>query len=179
MTAYATVESPVGELLLVGEETKAARGKVALTSVSMPGQRDAPAVRAGWRRDQQAFAEATRQLATYFAGELTVFDLELAPRGTGFQHRVWRALDAIRYGTTTTYGRLAAGLGVPPDKAPAVGAAVAANPLLIVRPCHRVVGADGTMRGYAGGVRRKQQLLAHEGALLSAAAPPAAFSGDG
>jgi len=71
----------------------------------------------------------------------------------------------VRYGTTITYGELAAQLGVPPDRVVALGAAVGANPLLIVRPCHRVVGADGTMRGYAGGVERKQWLLVHEGAL--------------
>ena len=91
---------------------------------------------------------------------------ELAPRGTAFQQRIWRALDSVRYGTTVTYGQLAAQLGVPRDRIQALGAAIGANPLAIIRPCHRVIGADGTMRGYAGGVERKQQLLAHEGALL-------------
>jgi len=92
---------------------------------------------------------------------------ELAPRGTAFQQRVWRALGSVRYGTTVTYGQLAAQLGVPRDRIQALGAAIGANPLAIIRPCHRVIGSDGTMRGYAGGVERKQQLLAHEGALLS------------
>ena len=163
MTVYTTMESPVGVLLLAGQKT--ADG-VALTSVSMDGQRYAPAVRDDWRRDPDAFAEVVRQLTAYFAGELTQFRLELAPRGTAFQQRVWRALDAVRYGTTVTYGQLAAQLGVPRDRIQALGAAIGANPLAIIRPCHRVIGSDGTMRGYAGGVERKQQLLAHEGALL-------------
>ena len=165
MTIYTRMPSPVGELLLTGEPGP---GGPVLTSVSMAGQRSAPAVRDGWRRDPEAFAGVIAQLTAYFAGKLTVFDLDMAPRGTQFQHRVWRALDAVRYGTTITYGQLAAQLGIPRDRIQALGAAVAANPLLIVRPCHRVIGADGTMRGYAGGTERKQQLLAHEGALLGA-----------
>jgi methylated-DNA-[protein]-cysteine S-methyltransferase len=162
MTVYTRMPSPVGELLLAGQPGP---DGLALTSVSMAGQRSAARPSDGWRRDPEAFAEVARQLSAYFAGELTVFDLHLAPRGTQFQQRVWRALDSIRYGTTTTYGRLAAQLGVPPERTVAVGAAVGANPLLIVRPCHRVIGADGTMRGYAGGTERKQQLLVLEGAL--------------
>jgi methylated-DNA-[protein]-cysteine S-methyltransferase len=152
----------MGELLLVGEETSSG---VTLTSVSMPGQRNAHAIRAGWRRAPEAFGEVIRQLDAYFAGELTTFDLDLAPRGTEFQLRVWHALDSIRYGTTISYGELAGYLGVPRDRIQALGAAIAANPLLIICPCHRVIGADGSMRGYAGGTERKQQLLVHEGAL--------------
>jgi methylated-DNA-[protein]-cysteine S-methyltransferase len=163
MNIYTTMESPVGELQLVGRERD---GGVTLTSVTMAGSRNAPAVQDGWRRDPAAFAEVIRQLTAYFAGELTVFRLDLAPRGTEFQQRIWNALDSIAYGTTITYGQLAAQLGVPRDRIQALGAAIGANPLAIIRPCHRVVGADGTMRGYAGGVARKQQLLAHEGALL-------------
>jgi methylated-DNA-[protein]-cysteine S-methyltransferase len=164
MTSYTTLDSPVGELLLAGQETT---DGVALTSVSMTGQRGPRSARPGdgWHRDPALFAGAIAQLDAYFGGDLAVFDLELAPRGTGFQHRVWRALDSIRYGTTITYGELAAYLGVPRDRIQAVGAAVGANPLLIIRPCHRVIGADGTMRGYVGGVERKQWLLVHEGAL--------------
>ena len=162
MSIYLTLDSPVGKLLLVGDETP--RG-VALTSLSMTGQRYAPSIGPDWKPAPGAFADVTRQLGAYFAGELTAFDLELAPRGTPFQQRIWRALDSVRYGTTTTYGELAAQLGIPPDRVVALGAAIGANPLLIVRPCHRVVGADGTMRGYAGGVERKQWLLVHEGAL--------------
>ena len=163
MNVYITMKSPVGELLLIGRPS---RDGVTLTSVTMAGQRYAPEVRDDWRRDPVAFAEVTRQLTEYFAGERRVFSLDLAPRGTEFQQRVWQALDSVRYGTTTTYGRLAAQLGVPRDRIQALGAAIGANPLAIIRPCHRVIGSDGGMRGYAGGVERKQQLLAHEGALL-------------
>jgi methylated-DNA-[protein]-cysteine S-methyltransferase len=165
MTVYTTMASPVGELLLAGRRTA---GGVALTSVSMDGQRGAPAVRDGWSHDPGAFAEVIRQLTAYFASELTTFTLDLAPHGTDFQQRVWLALDSIRYGTTTTYGQLAAQLGVPRGRIQALGAAIGANPLAIIRPCHRVIGSDARLRGYAGGVERKQQLLAHEGVLLGA-----------
>src|SRR6516164_11555959 len=161
MTIYQTMDSPVGDLLLVGDPTE---DGVTLTSLSMTGYSDA-APQPGWQRAPESFADVTRQLEAYFAGELTAFDLDLAPRGTPFQQRIWRALDSVRYGTTITYGELAAQLGVPRDRIVALGAAVGANPLLIIRPCHRVIGADGTMRGYAGGVERKQWLLVHEGAL--------------
>jgi methylated-DNA-[protein]-cysteine S-methyltransferase len=163
MNTYMTLDSPVGELLLVGEET--AHG-VALTSLTMTGQHNAPQPQPEWQLAPGSLADVTRQLEAYFADQLTAFDLDLARRGTPFQQRIWRALDSVRYGTTITYGELAAQLGIPPDRVVALGAAVGANPLLIVRPCHRVVGADGTMRGYAGGVERKQWLLSHEGALL-------------
>jgi len=163
MSIYQTQSSPIGELLLVGEPAE--RG-VALTSVSMTGQRYAPVPRDDWRPAPGAFADVTRQLEAYFAGELTAFDLDLAPRGTPFQERIWQALDSVRYGSTITYGELAAQLGVPRDRIVALGAAIGANPLLIIRPCHRVIGADGTMRGYAGGVERKQWLLRLEGVLL-------------
>ena len=162
MTIYLTLDSPVGELLLAGERTW---DGVTLTSLSMTGQRSAPAIGPDWKLAPTAFADVTRQLEAYFAGRLTAFHLDLATDGTLFQQRIWRALDSVRYGTTITYGELAAQLGIPPDRVVALGAAVGANPLLIVRPCHRVVGADGTMRGYAGGVERKQWLLVHEGAL--------------
>jgi methylated-DNA-[protein]-cysteine S-methyltransferase len=165
MNVYTTMQSPVGELLLVGRRSN---GGVALTSVTMAGQRGVPAVRDGWQPDPAVFAEVIRQLTAYFAGELTAFSLELAPRGTEFQQRIWRALDSVPYGTTVSYGQLAARLGVPRDRIQALGAAIGANPLAIIRPCHRVIGSDGGMRGYAGGVQRKQQLLVHEGALLGA-----------
>ena len=163
MNIYTTMESPVGELLLVGHPSPSG---VTLASVTMAGSRNVPAVQDGWRRDPDAFAEVVRQLTAYFAGELTVFRLDLAPQGTEFQQRIWNALDSVAYGTTVTYGQLAAQLGVPRDRIQALGAATGANPLAIIRPCHRVIGSDGSMRGYAGGVERKQQLLTHEGALL-------------
>src|SRR5579862_2248805 len=144
MTSYTTMPSPVGDLLLTGEPTPAG---VTLASVSMTGQRSAPRPGAGWRPDPDAFAEVIGQLQDYFAGERTSFRLALAARGTPFQQRIWQALDSVHYGTTITYGELAAQLGVPPDRVVALGAAVGANPLLIVRPCHRVIGAGGAMRG--------------------------------
>lgn len=161
-TTYTTSLGTVGELLLVGERSP---GGVALTSVSTPGARNAPVPQADWEQDADAFADVVRQLDAYFAGEPVVFTMEFAPRGTDFQQRVWRELDSIPYGTTTTYGALAARLALPRERIQALGTAIGANPLLIVRPCHRVIGADGSMRGYAGGVERKHSLLVHEGAL--------------
>jgi methylated-DNA-[protein]-cysteine S-methyltransferase len=155
MTAYTTWNSPVGTLLLVGD------GR-ALVSVSFA---DNGAVDPDWRRDDAMFADEIRQLEQYFAGERIVFDLDRAPRGTPFQRRVWAAVDAVPYGATVSYGELGRRVGAPPDRIRAVGAAVGANPLLIVRPCHRVVGADGALTGYAGGLSRKRELLTHEGAL--------------
>jgi methylated-DNA-[protein]-cysteine S-methyltransferase len=102
---------------------------------------------------------ARDQLAAYFAGALREFDLPLAPRGTAFQHRVWDHLLTIGWGATTTYGAIAAALGMPPGASRAVGAANGANPLPVVVPCHRVIGADGTLTGYAGGLDRKALLL--------------------
>jgi methylated-DNA-[protein]-cysteine S-methyltransferase len=165
MTAYTTIDSPLGELLLVGEESATAKGGAALTSLSMPDQKNAPAIQPGWRRDPSGFAEITRQLMAYFAGELTAFDIEFTPSGSAFQQRVWCVLEEIPYGSSTTYGKLAEQIGVPRERIQALGAAIGANPLLLVRPCHRVIGADGTMRGYAGGVDRKVRLLTHEGVL--------------
>ncbi|MFB7510323.1 methylated-DNA--[protein]-cysteine S-methyltransferase [Streptomyces broussonetiae] len=160
-TVHTVHPSPLGDLLLTG--TVSAAG-LALTSLTLPGQRGAPAVRAE-DRDDAPFAVAHRQLEVYFSGRPTRFDLSLAPVGTPFQQAVWQALDDIPHGTTTTYGVLAARLGVPRAELRAVGRALGANPLLLVRPCHRVIGADGSMRGYAGGVARKVWLLTHEGAL--------------
>ncbi|MEU3465670.1 methylated-DNA--[protein]-cysteine S-methyltransferase [Streptomyces sp. NPDC006733] len=165
MKLYSIADSPLGDLLLVGEASATARGGIAIESLSMPGQKGAATVQDGWQRDDEAFADVTRQLRAYFYGSAKTFDLEFAAGGTAFQQRVWRALDDIPYGTTTTYGRLAEHLGVERAEIRAVGAAIGANPLLLVRPCHRVIGADGSLRGYAGGVGRKQDLLIHEGAL--------------
>ncbi|CAL9367091.1 methylated-DNA--[protein]-cysteine S-methyltransferase [Streptomyces sp. Tu 3180] len=162
MTLWSTIASPLGDLLLVGERTD---GQVTLTSLSMPGGRNTPAVRSDWLHDPEALADVSRQVAAYFAGELTRFDIRFTPTGTDFQQRVWRALEDIPFGTSTTYGELAEQLGVPRQGIQAVGAAIGANPLLLVRPCHRVIGADGTMRGYAAGVERKVWLLTHEGVL--------------
>jgi methylated-DNA-[protein]-cysteine S-methyltransferase len=156
MTACTTMTSPLGDLHLVGEET--ADG-ITLTSVSIAGE-SAP------DRHPEALAGVVRQLEAYFAGELTRFDIRFTRSGTDFQERIWDALDEIPYGTTTTYGALAQQLGLPRERVQALGAAIGANPLLLVRPCHRVIGSDGSMRGYAAGVERKVQLLTHEGAIL-------------
>ncbi|MER7808304.1 methylated-DNA--[protein]-cysteine S-methyltransferase [Streptomyces sp900116325] len=164
MRVHTVIDSPLGRLLLVGEESGTAPGGTAITSLSVQGLKRAPVVRKG-QHDEAAFAEAERQIRAYFAGELTMFQLEFTPSGTQFQQQVWGALDAIPYGATTTYGKLTEGLGLPRERVQAVGGAIGANPLLLVRPCHRVIGADGSMRGYAGGVERKVQLLTHEGAL--------------
>ncbi|OIJ68900.1 methylated-DNA--[protein]-cysteine S-methyltransferase [Streptomyces mangrovisoli] len=156
---YTTLSSPLGELLLTGEERP---GGTVLTSVSFPAP---PAAPPPARRADGAFAAAVEQLRGYLAGDRTRFELPLAAPGSEFQQRVWAALDDIPYGTTTTYGALARRLDVPCGQVRAVGAALGANPLLLVRPCHRVIGADGSMRGYAAGVDRKVRLLTLEGAL--------------
>ncbi|WP_431042999.1 methylated-DNA--[protein]-cysteine S-methyltransferase [Streptomyces sp. P1-3] len=165
MTVYTTVDSPVGELLLVGEESSGATGGVALASLSMPEQKGGVVVREGWRRAPEAFAEVRRQLSAYFDGTLTGFTLTCTDQGTDFQRKVWAALEDIPYGTTTSYGQLAERAGISRAAVRALGAAIGANPLLLVRPCHRVIGADGSLTGYAAGLERKRQLLAHEGAL--------------
>ncbi|MGP4111225.1 methylated-DNA--[protein]-cysteine S-methyltransferase [Streptomyces sp. 4N509B] len=158
-TLYTTHPSPLGELLLAAPEPGT------LASVTVPGQKGGARVAAGWRRDPAAFGEAVRQLDAYFAGELREFTLPLAARGSDFRERVWAALDRVPYGRTLTYGELAALAGLPARSARAVGGAVGANPLTVVRPCHRVVGANGALTGYAGGLDRKRRLLALEGVL--------------
>ncbi|WP_329590026.1 methylated-DNA--[protein]-cysteine S-methyltransferase [Streptomyces sp. NBC_01005] len=162
MTMYATVDSPLGELLLVGEETT---GGVALASLSLPGQKGAAVVQDGWVRAPEAFAGVAAQLREYFAGRLTRFDIEYTDGlGTDFQRRVWSALDAVPYGETVSYGQIAERVGSAGAGVRAVGTAIGRNPLLVVRPCHRVIGSDGALRGYAGGLERKERLLRLEGA---------------
>ncbi|MFD8686723.1 methylated-DNA--[protein]-cysteine S-methyltransferase [Streptomyces sp. NPDC059651] len=165
MTACTTISSPVGDLFLVGEESGTAPGGTALTSLSMPGQRRVPVVRGGGRRDPGAFAVIAAQIGAYFDGELDCFDIEFTVSGSDFQQRVWAAVEEIPYGTSTTYGALAARLGMARADVRALGGAIGANPLLLVRPCHRVVGADGSMKGYAGGLEAKRHLLTLEGVL--------------
>ncbi|MEV1024798.1 methylated-DNA--[protein]-cysteine S-methyltransferase [Streptomyces sp. NPDC050264] len=157
-----TVGSPLGELLLTADADGA------LTSLSVPGQKGGRTVRDlgdGWVREPARFGEVTRQLDAYFAGELKEFDLKLRPAGTEFRRRVWDALDGVPYGVTTSYGAVAARIGASRAAVRAVGGAIGANPLLIVRPCHRVIGADGALTGYAGGLERKVRLLTLEGSL--------------
>ncbi|MFE6976552.1 methylated-DNA--[protein]-cysteine S-methyltransferase [Streptomyces sp. NPDC057682] len=170
MTLYTTVDSPLGELLLVGEEAVRAAGSaagVALVSLSVPGQRGGAVVEDGWVRDPEAFAAVAAQLREYFEGRRTRFDLVYAAgRGTEFQRRVWAALEAVPYGETVSYGQIAERVGSSGAGVRAVGTAIGRNPLLVVRPCHRVIGADGALRGYAGGLERKERLLGLEGALV-------------
>ncbi|MBL1084070.1 methylated-DNA--[protein]-cysteine S-methyltransferase [Streptomyces actinomycinicus] len=161
MTAeyYTRLDSPVGRLLLTADADGA------LTSLSVPGQKGRRAVQDGWLPDAGPFRAAAQQLAAYFAGELKEFRLPLSAHGTEFRERVWAALDELPYGATTAYGEIAARIGAPRAAVRAVGTAIGANPLLIVRPCHRVIGANGSMTGYAGGIERKVWLLTLEGAL--------------
>ncbi len=147
------LHSPVGELLLLANP----RG---LCGLHMEIQRYPPAP-ADWRSDEARFAEARRQLAAYFAGELREFDLPLSPEATPFQRRVWDELVRIPFGQTTSYGKLAHRLG-DIKASRAVGLANGRNPISIVVPCHRVVGSKGALTGYAGGLERKRWLLDHE-----------------
>ncbi|MFJ8231780.1 methylated-DNA--[protein]-cysteine S-methyltransferase [Streptomyces sp. NPDC094448] len=164
---WASLDSPLGELLLVGVESAAAPGGTALVSLSLPEQKGAATVQEGWRHEPGAFTEIAAQLAAYFDGRLTGFAVEYADEGTDFQRRVWRAVDAVPHGTTTTYGEIARQIGASGAAVRAVGTAIGRNPLLVVRPCHRIVGADGGLRGYAAGLERKEHLLVLEGAPVS------------
>ncbi|MEW2167378.1 methylated-DNA--[protein]-cysteine S-methyltransferase [Streptomyces sp. NPDC007084] len=159
MTVYTTMDSPLGRLLLVGEASATAKGGTALAALSLPGQKNGAAVQDGWRADPDAFREIEAQLRSYFAGGLTSFDIEYVPGGSDFRRRVWKALEDIPYGTTLSYGEITARIGAPRAAVRAVGTAIGANPLLVVRPCHRVIGANGALTGYAAGLERKRLLL--------------------
>jgi len=151
---YSVFESPVGPLTIAGDGDR-------LHLIAFPSDRYAAQRTESWRRDDALFAEPVRQLRAYFAGDLTRFDLPLRFAGTEFQNRVWRALTDIPYGETLSYGDLAQRIGKP-TASRAVGAANGANPLPIVVPCHRVIGADRSLTGFGGGVEVKRFLLDHE-----------------
>lgn len=151
---YGHAASPVGPLLL----TARADG---LAGIYLNPQRGGPVPADGWLEDESRFDRARRQLDEYFAGDRRSFDLRLAPRGSPFQLAVWAALCEIPYGETCSYGELARRIGAP-GAARAVGGANNRNPLAIVVPCHRVIGADGSLSGYAGGTDIKAWLLEHE-----------------
>ena len=158
MTTYYTYfDSPLQPLLLTSDGA-------ALTGLFLVAHKRGPEVGADWREDDGAapFAEAKRQLASYFAGNLTAFDLPLAPAGTAFQKRVWDELRRVPHGQTVSYGEMARRIGSP-NACRAVGLANGRNPISIIIPCHRVVGASGKLIGYAGGLTRKEALLALEG----------------
>ena len=158
-TMYRTVPSPVGPLVLAGRDG-------ILTNLRMTDQTHPPEGRDQWREDPTAFPEAARQLDAYFAGELTEFDIEMRLEGTEFQQAVWNALVEIPYGETISYGELAKRVDRP-GAARAVGLANGHNPIAIIVPCHRVIGANGSLTGYGGGLERKQSLLALEGGQLA------------
>ena len=147
------VPSPIGALRVD------ARGD-AIVAIYLPGR--APASSITPARKSGALTAAARQLTEYFAGKRRAFDLPLAPDGTPFQQRVWRALLAIPYGQTCSYADIARAIGAPLGASRAVGAANGANPIAIVIPCHRVIGASGKLVGYGGGLPTKAWLLAHE-----------------
>ncbi|RSS33407.1 methylated-DNA--[protein]-cysteine S-methyltransferase [Streptomyces sp. WAC08241] len=165
MTVYAYVDGPLGEMLLVGR--LAPGGRAVLRSLSLPGQKGAVVVEDGWTRAPGAFEEVAGQLREYFAGERERFEVPVdGDAGTEFQRRVWRVLEDVPYGTTVSYGEVARRVGSAGAGVRAVGTAIGRNPLLVVRPCHRVIGADGALRGYAAGVGRKERLLGLEGVLV-------------
>jgi methylated-DNA-[protein]-cysteine S-methyltransferase len=157
-TCFARVETRIGTLLFVGVREGGPQS-IALRGIYFDGAPHAArAVPRGAREDASAFAAVRAQLDAYFDGKRTSFDLVLAPLGTDFQCRVWRALAAIPYGTTTTYAAIARFIGKP-RAVRAVGAATGKNPISIVIPCHRVIGKDGMLTGYAGGLSNKRRLL--------------------
>ncbi|MER7514828.1 methylated-DNA--[protein]-cysteine S-methyltransferase [Streptomyces sp. NPDC126499] len=168
-TLYTHVDGPLGPMLLVGHVADG--GRVVLRSLSLEGQKGGAVVQDGWTHEPRAFEEVVRQLGEYFAGQRDRFDVLCDGQGgTEFQRRVWRALEEIPYGTTVSYGEIARRVGSPGAGVRAVGTAIGRNPLLVVRPCHRVIGADGALRGYAAGLDRKERLLGLEGALQGALA---------
>lgn len=154
MRYYTYLDSPVDRLLLVGNGT-------ALTHLYMRVQRYPLTIESDWQRDESMFTPAIEQLRAYFAGELRQFDLQLEPEGTEFQRRVWDALLEIPFGETRSYKDIALRIG---DLAAvrAVGLANGRNPISVIVPCHRVIGTNGDLTGYGGGLPRKQWLLAHE-----------------
>lgn len=154
---WTVIDSPIGPLRLVATEDALAAIEFSPFRPGTPGERE---------DDHPVLAAAATQLAEYFAGARTEFDLPLAPTGTDFQLRVWTELRGIGYGQTASYGQIAHRLGLTNAASRAVGLANSRNPLPIVVPCHRVIGANGTLTGYAGGIDRKRALLDLESPAL-------------
>jgi methylated-DNA-[protein]-cysteine S-methyltransferase len=148
------MDSPIGVLLLSGNE--AGLRTVTFPEKSLPARPDPD-----WQEDAAVFREPIRQLRAYFAGKLEQFDLPLTPNGTEFQRTVWNALCDIPYGVTISYGELARRIGNP-KASRAVGLANGSNPIPIIIPCHRVIGSNGKLTGYGGGLHIKEKLLALE-----------------
>jgi methylated-DNA-[protein]-cysteine S-methyltransferase len=148
---YTTIESPIGELLLLGDDQ-------ALRGLYVQDGRKRMRIAPDWEQAASPFANVAAQLDEYFDGRRTTFDVPLAMHGTTFERRVWRALQGIPYGETASYGEVARRIGQP-SAARAVGLANGRNPISIIVPCHRVIGANGALRGYGGGLERKRILL--------------------
>ena len=159
---YSTLDSPLGDLLLAGDDG-------ALRYLWMVEGRHKVSSRRDWVRDDDAFAATRRELEEYFAGDRTTFDVELELGGTPFQQRVWNALREIPYGETVSYGELANRIEAP-RAVRAVGLANGQNPIGIIVPCHRVIGADGSLTGYGGGLENKRRLLDLEAGVMPLAA---------
>lgn len=156
---YTLYPSPLGSLLLAADST-------GLRLLNFQDGTHPEPIQPGWTRDPNHFSETIAQLDAYFAGTLENFDLALSPSGTPFQLEVWDELRRIPYGTTISYGELAVRIRKP-KAVRAVGAANGANPIGLIIPCHRVIGSNGQLTGYGGGLEIKERLLAHEGSRLS------------
>ncbi len=151
---YTYSKSPHGDILL-------ARSELGITHVLFQAGKMNAHPKSSWKRDDNALRSATDQLHAYFYGRFDRFDLPLAPEGTDFQRKVWDALGRIPCGDTVSYSQIAERIGQP-SAVRAVASANARNPIAIVIPCHRVIGSDGKLRGYAGGLHVKAALLEHE-----------------
>jgi methylated-DNA-[protein]-cysteine S-methyltransferase len=156
---YTTLDSPVGALFITSNGDS-------ITELFMEKHKGGPKPIGDWRRDDALFREAADQLRAYFAGKLTEFDLRLATGGAPFQQRVWAELRKIPYGSTISYGELARRIGAP-KASRAVGSANGSNPISIIIPCHRVIGSNGKLTGYGGGIERKKFLLEFEAETLA------------
>ncbi|HFC11377.1 MAG TPA: methylated-DNA--[protein]-cysteine S-methyltransferase [Anaerolineae bacterium] len=151
---YAMVASPLGDVLLVGNQ-------IGLTYINFQAGTNRLEIQPAWEKNEVVLQAAIEQIEDYFAGKRKVFDLPLAPRGTLFQQQVWEAVGNIPFGETASYGGIAGKIGRK-KAARAVGAANGQNPLPIIIPCHRVIGSNGKLTGYGGGLQLKKWLLAHE-----------------
>jgi methylated-DNA-[protein]-cysteine S-methyltransferase len=159
MRYYDFYQGPHGPMLLVADGD-------GISGVYFDGQKYLPQIASQWRRDagHAPLRQARRELAEYFGGERKRFELALAPEGTPFQRSVWNAISGVGFGETITYGELAGRAGCP-GSARAAGAATGRNPIGVIVPCHRILGSDGSLTGYAGGLERKRALLALESGI--------------
>ena len=151
MKHYCYYQAPIGDLLLVEENEK-------LEQLMFPSHYQGKQINPQWIKNEKPFTEVVRQLKAYFAGKLHSFSLDINPIGTEFQKRVWQELLKIPYGTTTYYGQLAEKIGNP-KASRAVGMANGKNPIPVIIPCHRVIGKNGSLTGFGGGLKIKEQLL--------------------